>query len=125
MTKEITINWKSGTRRIELKIPGEKEAIHHMATAPTPLRMSPKSLGWINRTLALGTSLSVNQIEEMTVNNGYNLVTEVLAYWQENEAFEIGEAEEAKETEEKDGIQEQLEAIDLNDDGSVDVEDMR
>lgn len=122
MTKEITIDWRGGKRRIELKQPGEKVAMHHMATAPTPLEMSPKSLGWINRTINLGTSLSINQIENLTINDGYNLLTEILTYWEESGTFEVGETEE---TEEKDGIQEQLEAIDLNDDGSVDVEDMR
>lgn len=118
MTKTITIDWKGGSRRIELQDPGKMKRLHHLATAPTPLQMDPKSLGWINATLVIGTDLGRDKVESMKVSGGFDLLGEVMGYWK-------GLRDGAAETDSDKGGESPLEGIELDDQGAVDLGDMQ
>lgn len=121
MTKTITIDWKGGSRRIELRDPGEMKRMHHLATAPTPMKLSPASLAWINTTIKLGSELDIDTIEEMFLVDGINLLAEVLDYWRT-----LHDGNLAEDTD-KVGEEEELEfeGVELNEEGAVDLEEMR
>lgn len=122
MTKKTTINWKGGKKRIELKIPDKKVRMHIMATAPTPLQMNPTSLGWINRVLVEGSSLNKKAVEAMHMDDGMGLLGEIIAYWGKSEEANLnGEIEE--DSDKVGGVN--VEGLELNEDGAVELEDMR
>lgn len=118
MTKTVTIDWKGGSRRIELQNPGKMKRLHHIATAPTPLKMSPKALAWMNTTILLGSELDMDTIESMRFTDGLGLLSEVLGHW--------GEQGDEQDDETTDGdVQEALDGIELDDQGAVSLEDMQ
>lgn len=113
MTKETTIDWKGGSRRIVLQEPRKQLKMHILATAPMPLQMTPESLGWMNRVMVEGTDLSKQQVESMHMTDGLGLLNDVLSYWQ-------------TESEDSDKVAEvDVEGLELNEDGAVELEDMR
>jgi hypothetical protein len=122
MSKETTIDWKGGKRRIELRIPDEKVRMHIMATAPTPLQMNPTSLGWINRVLVEGSSLNRATVESMQMDDGIGLLGEVIAYWGESEGANLNKEME-EDSDKVAGVN--VEGLELDDQGAVDLEDMR
>jgi len=121
MTRTITIDWKGGSRRIELRDPGEMKRMHHLATAPTPMKLSPASLAWINTTIKLGSELDIDTIEEMFLVDGINLLSEVLAYWRTlYDESPAGNTDNGGE-----GQTAEFEGIELNEQGAVDLEEMQ
>jgi len=121
VTKTITTDWKGGSRRIKLRDPGEMKRMHHLATAPTPMKLSPAALAWINTTIKLGSELEIDTIEEMFFVDGINLLSEVLNYWQ---TLQDGSLTDDTDKVGK-GEQPEFEGIELNEEGAVDLEEMQ
>lgn len=113
MTKTISIDWKGGSRRIVLQEPEKRLKMHILATAPMPLQMTPEALGWMNRVMVEGTDLNREQVESMHMTDGLGLLNDVLSYWQ-------------TESENSDKVAEvDVKGLELNEEGAVDLEDMR
>jgi hypothetical protein len=79
-----------------------------------PLKMNPEALGWMNRAIVEGSELSREEVESLKIINGIGLFSEVIDYWNQ----EHSDTDKAGEEIEVDGIE-------LNDDGSVDLSNMR
>lgn len=79
--------------------------------------MTPKSLSWMNSTLVLGSELDKSGVEALTIENGFELLKEILDYWTE-ETEELGRDSEKGESD-------SLRGFELNDEGAVDLEDYR
>lgn len=118
MTKEITIDHKGGSRRVELQRPPEKKMIHRLAIAPAPIRMDFESLDWIVGTLAMGTDIPRNTIENMDITVGYPLFNEVIGYWRDGLDGELASDDDDSDLSDK------IKGIELNNDGAVNLEDM-
>jgi hypothetical protein len=115
MGKTITIDYKGGSRRVELQRPPEKKMIYRLAMAPVPIRMDYESLDWIIGTLAMGTDIPREQIEDMDITAGYPLFNDVINYWREVVDPDYDDSQ----------VQELIEGMELNKDGSVDLEEMQ
>jgi len=119
MTKTITTDWKSGSRRVELQYPGDATVNEHTSLAPKPFKMSPRSFVWMHTTIELGSELEEDTINEMYFSDGLNLLSEVLGYWSDRRG---GDEEET--TDNGGGETLEFDGIELNEDGAVDLEDM-
>lgn len=119
MSKTITIDWKGGSRRIELQDPGEARRLKQLTLIPSPLAMTPASLAWINSTLVVGSELSKDEVESMPISDGFGLLSSVMNYW-----TDLKDEANAESDSDKPAVPE-LEGIELDDQGAVDVEDMR
>lgn len=89
--------------------------MHQFAHAPDPLVMDPETLAWINATLTMGTELNRAEVEAMYYNDGANLLSTVINYW-----CELAETDDTEKGAEQESID-----FDLDDQGAVDLEDMR
>lgn len=118
MTKTITTDWKSGSRRIELQYPGDEVVSRHTSSVPKPFRMSPRTFVWMYATIELGSELEKDTIKEMYFSDGLTLLAEVLGYWSERRS------DEEENTDKGDGGALEFDGIELNEDGAVDLEDM-
>lgn len=118
MTKTIKTDWKGGSRRIELRYPGDAVVKEHTSLAPKPFKMAPRSFVWMHTAIELGSELEEDIINEMYFSDGLGLLGEVLGYWSERRS------EGGEDTDKADGEALDFDGIELNEDGAVDLEDM-
>jgi len=113
MTKEITIDWKGGSRRIELREPDEVTKMHIWATAPVPLSMDLHSFQWIQRLILKGTGISQEELADLEMSDGIDLMKAVMDYWDD------------PHSDDTDKVGEEQIDLSINENGAVDLEDMQ
>ena len=121
--KSITLIVNGEEREEQIQVPKREVLVRHFTEAPLPLTFDQSSHVWMRATLFLATNLSLGETKRVDIISGVHAIAPILRYWTKviTEEFNGEKAGEIKLPEEDLSF----DSLDLNWDGSVDLEEMR